>query len=141
LEKAIAAVWDGVPVQRCTVHKHRNLLAHAPKRHSYHHRTGRQRLHSRRHVGCPDRLQIGIIVERMAEQIAIDRFLLRLRKNTPQSYASRPRDVQAILDEVGSHPQLRLKRDVSASCCVFLGDRGAMPARRSSSNQGHHHRQ
>jgi transposase-like protein len=27
LEKAIAAVWDGVPVQRCTVHKHRNLLA------------------------------------------------------------------------------------------------------------------
>src|SRR3979409_801492 len=32
LEKAIAAVWDGVPVQRCTVHKHRNLLAHAPGR-------------------------------------------------------------------------------------------------------------
>jgi hypothetical protein len=29
LENAIAAVWDGVPVQRCTVHKHRNLLAHA----------------------------------------------------------------------------------------------------------------
>jgi transposase-like protein len=29
LEKAIAAVWDGVPVQRCTVRKHRNLLAHA----------------------------------------------------------------------------------------------------------------
>src|SRR3954447_20095922 len=29
LEKAIAAVWDGV---RCTVHKHRNLLAHAPER-------------------------------------------------------------------------------------------------------------
>ncbi len=26
LDKAIAAVWDGVPVQRCTVHKHRNLL-------------------------------------------------------------------------------------------------------------------
>jgi len=32
LEKAIAAVWNGVPVQRCTVHKHRNLLAHAPER-------------------------------------------------------------------------------------------------------------
>jgi transposase-like protein len=32
LEKAIAAVWDGVPVQRCTVHKHRNMLAHAPER-------------------------------------------------------------------------------------------------------------
>ena len=30
LDKAIAAVWDGVPVQRCTVHKHRNLLAHPP---------------------------------------------------------------------------------------------------------------
>ena len=32
LEKAIAAIWDGVPVQRCTVHKHRNLFAHAPER-------------------------------------------------------------------------------------------------------------
>src|SRR6202161_2873825 len=32
LESAIAAAWDGVPVQRCTVHKHRNLLAHAPER-------------------------------------------------------------------------------------------------------------
>jgi putative transposase len=32
LDKAIAAVWDGVPVQRCTVHKHRNLLAHSPER-------------------------------------------------------------------------------------------------------------
>jgi transposase-like protein len=32
LESAIEAVWDGIPVQRCTVHKHRNLLAHAPDR-------------------------------------------------------------------------------------------------------------
>jgi len=32
LESAIAAVWNDVPVQRCTVHKHRNLLAHAPER-------------------------------------------------------------------------------------------------------------
>jgi putative transposase len=32
LESAIAAVWDRVPVQRCTVHKHRNLLAYAPER-------------------------------------------------------------------------------------------------------------
>jgi len=32
LDKAIAAVWDGAPVQRCTVHKHRNLLAYAPER-------------------------------------------------------------------------------------------------------------
>ena len=32
LDKAIAAVLDGVPVQRCTVHKHRNLLAHSPER-------------------------------------------------------------------------------------------------------------
>lgn len=32
LEKAIAAVWNGVPLQRCTVHKHRNLLGHAPER-------------------------------------------------------------------------------------------------------------
>jgi putative transposase len=32
LENAIAAVWHGVALQRCTVHKHRNLLAHAPER-------------------------------------------------------------------------------------------------------------
>jgi transposase-like protein len=32
LEKAVAALWPEVPVQRCTVHKHRNLLAHAPKK-------------------------------------------------------------------------------------------------------------
>jgi putative transposase len=32
LEKAIAAIWNGVPLQRCTVHKHRNLLGHAPER-------------------------------------------------------------------------------------------------------------
>jgi transposase-like protein len=32
LERAIATVWDSVLVQRCTVHKHRNLLAHAPER-------------------------------------------------------------------------------------------------------------
>ena len=32
LEKALAAVWEGVSLQRCSVHKHRNLLAHAPER-------------------------------------------------------------------------------------------------------------
>ena len=31
LEAALASLWDDVPVQRCTVHKERNLLAHAPK--------------------------------------------------------------------------------------------------------------
>ncbi|HEY6257941.1 MAG TPA: IS256 family transposase [Xanthobacteraceae bacterium] len=32
LDAALAALWNDVPVQRCTVHKHRNLLAHAPQR-------------------------------------------------------------------------------------------------------------
>ncbi len=32
LEAALAALWPEAPVQRCTVHKHRNLLAHAPRR-------------------------------------------------------------------------------------------------------------
>ena len=31
LEAAIARMWPGLPVQRRTVHKERNLLAHAPK--------------------------------------------------------------------------------------------------------------
>src|SRR6201993_3201888 len=32
LERALAALWPAVPTQRCTVHKHRNLLANAPER-------------------------------------------------------------------------------------------------------------
>ena len=32
LEAALAALWPEVPIQRCTVHKHRNLLAHARRR-------------------------------------------------------------------------------------------------------------
>lgn len=32
LEAALVALWGAaLPIQRCTVHKHRNLLAHAPK--------------------------------------------------------------------------------------------------------------
>jgi putative transposase len=31
LEAALAELWPDAPVQRCTVHKHRNLLAHAPR--------------------------------------------------------------------------------------------------------------
>src|SRR5512135_3040371 len=31
LEAALAALWPAVPMQRCSVHKERNLLAHAPK--------------------------------------------------------------------------------------------------------------
>jgi len=31
LEAALASLWNDVPVQRCTVHKERNLLAHAPR--------------------------------------------------------------------------------------------------------------
>jgi len=32
LDAALAALWTNVPVQRCTVHKQRNLPAHAPER-------------------------------------------------------------------------------------------------------------
>ncbi|HEY7550091.1 MAG TPA: IS256 family transposase [Hyphomicrobiaceae bacterium] len=32
LEKALASLWPDLPLQRCTVHKLRNLMAHAPKR-------------------------------------------------------------------------------------------------------------
>jgi transposase-like protein len=32
LEKALLALWPDLPLQRCTVHKLRNLVAHAPKR-------------------------------------------------------------------------------------------------------------
>jgi putative transposase len=32
LDAALTAIWSDVRTQRCSVHKHRNLLAHAPKR-------------------------------------------------------------------------------------------------------------
>jgi transposase-like protein len=32
LKAALAAIWGDVPTQRCTAHKHRNLLANAPAR-------------------------------------------------------------------------------------------------------------
>ena len=32
LEKALSSLWGDLPVQRCTVHKLRNLIAHAPKK-------------------------------------------------------------------------------------------------------------
>ena len=32
LEKALTSLWPDLPLQRCTVHKLRNLIAHAPKR-------------------------------------------------------------------------------------------------------------
>ena len=31
LEKALVTLWSDLPIQRCTVHKLRNLIAHAPK--------------------------------------------------------------------------------------------------------------
>ena len=32
LEAALVGLWsEDLPIQRCTVHKHRSLLAHAPK--------------------------------------------------------------------------------------------------------------
>jgi putative transposase len=31
LERALTSLWPDIPIQRCTVHKHRNLLAHAPQ--------------------------------------------------------------------------------------------------------------
>ena len=53
LENAIAAVWDGVPVQRCTVHKHRNLLAHAPERLT---RRDQRRLHRHDYAATPEEI-------------------------------------------------------------------------------------
>lgn len=32
LEKALVSLWSDLPIQRCTVHKLRNLVAHAPKK-------------------------------------------------------------------------------------------------------------
>lgn len=32
LEKALVSLWSNLPIQRCTVHKLRNLIAHAPKK-------------------------------------------------------------------------------------------------------------
>ena len=79
LERAIAAVWDAGPVQRCTVHKLRNLLAHAP-----------QRLHDEITVGYT-----GMIYAATAKEVE-DR-----RKAFIRTWRLRHRDVADSLEEAG----------------------------------------
>ena len=52
LEAALVALWgEDLPIQRCTVHKHRNLLAHAPEAHAGRADRGLPRHDLRRHRG------------------------------------------------------------------------------------------
>ena len=48
LAESLAALWSDIPVQRCTVHKHRNLLAHAL-----------DRLHDELSADYKDRIYVG----------------------------------------------------------------------------------
>jgi putative transposase len=62
LEKALAALWSDLPVQRCTVHKHRNLLAHVPNR-----------LHEEVSADCNDMIYAGSTPEIEAKRKAFIR--------------------------------------------------------------------
>src|SRR5438132_6942230 len=55
LEQALAALWGDVPTQRCTVHKHRNLLAHAPPRLHDEVSADYNDIVKRQAIGTPDR--------------------------------------------------------------------------------------
>ena len=59
LEAALVALWgDDLPIQRCTVHKHRNLLAHAPQ---HMHEELTRIIHEARCSGCEWRFPTGAI--------------------------------------------------------------------------------
>lgn len=79
LEAALARLWPAVPVQRRTVYKHRNLLAHAP-----------QRLHDELTEGYRDMIYAEIAAEIQAKRQAF------LRKGPLKCRA-----VAASLEEAG----------------------------------------
>src|SRR5687768_1939968 len=69
LEAALASLGDDVPVQRCTVHKERNLLAHAPKH-----------LHEEIKADFNDMMHAGSAAEVLAERKAfLAKWKLRCR--------------------------------------------------------------
>ena len=79
LEAALASLWDDVLVQRCTVHKERNLLAHAP-----------QHLHDEIKADFNDLVQAGSAAEVVAK-----------RKVFPAKWRLRCRAVADSLEEAG----------------------------------------
>jgi len=69
LEAALASLWDDVPVQRCTVHKERNLLAHAP-----------QHLHDEVKADFNDMVHAGSAAEVVAKRkVFLGKWKLRCR--------------------------------------------------------------
>ena len=74
LEKALAALWSDIPVQRRTVHKHRNLLAHAP-----------DRLHDEFSAGYKDMIYAGTKQEIETKRKA---FIRKWRLKCPAAAAS-----------------------------------------------------
>jgi putative transposase len=69
LEAALASLWDDVPVQRCSVHKERNLLAHAPTH-----------LHDEIKADCNDMVHARTAAEVMAKRKAfLTKWRLRCR--------------------------------------------------------------
>src|SRR5918995_2197191 len=69
LEAALASLWDDVAVQRCTVHKERNLLAHAP-----------QHLHDEIKADFNDMVHAGSAAEVVAKRkVFLGKWKLRCR--------------------------------------------------------------
>jgi putative transposase len=69
LEAALTSLWDDVPVQRCTVHKERNLLAHAP-----------QHLHDEIKADFNDMVHAGSAAEVVAKRkVFLSKWKLRCR--------------------------------------------------------------
>ena len=108
LEAALASLWNDIPVQRCTVHKERNLLAHAPKQ-----------LHDEVKADFTD-----IMYAEDAEEV------LRKRKAFLAKWRLRCRGVADSLEEAGD--RLFTLPQLSASAMEILADhqRHRTPTRR-----------
>jgi transposase-like protein len=79
LKLSTTVTWAGVPVQRCTVHKERNLLAHAPKA-----------LHEEIKTGCSDMMYAQTAGEAIVK-----------RKSFLKKWRPRCRGVANSLEEAG----------------------------------------
>ncbi len=116
LKFSATVTWAGVPVQRCTVHKERNLLAHAPTA-----------LHEEIKAGCSDMMYAKTAGVAIAKRKA---FLKKWRL--------RCRGVANSLEEAGSDGRRPIQADaiffgalsmfLQAACRCFFVDLSILTA-------------
>jgi transposase-like protein len=116
LEAALASLRNDVPVQRCTVHKERNLLAHAP-----------QHLHDEIKADFNDRVHVKTAAEVVARRKA---FLAKRKLAVAPSPTAWPRLVSACSRSCATRPSsgARFGRRMRSNDCTRSSSAGSRPS-------------